>query len=351
MANTKLRAVLKSIVTLLVAIAFILALLFIGLIISQFLQSNEFSLKSIAVVIFFIGISAWIAGQTHRLGHFIVGSLFHYQLISYQLQDISQIPLQKEKNATRQIWYYASGILCNLLLGIILLLFLLLAPINMPTLLWLFLFTLSITWLVSGCLQAVSYYNEGKPTDGKILWGLLFHSDFSHYYVATVNLFTALKAGFRPSQIPMHSYEEGKELQSSDAVLLLYLYYKALDLQKAPVLLKYVKMLENNFAIIPQHLQPTVICELCYASTLKGQNTLAKSYFSLMRDFPAEERTLSYYRACAYYFFYVKGNTKQALSAISYALETYASCEFEGMLAMEQALLQSLLQNITETLE
>ncbi len=351
MANPKLRSILKLAVTILVSIAFIFAILFIGLIISQFLQSNEFSFQSIAIVVIFIGVSALIAGQTHRLGHFLAGTLLHYQLISYKLQDISMIPLQKEKDKINQIWYYAAGILCNLVLGLTTLLVILLAPLGLPTLLWLFLFTLSITWLATGTLQTVSYFNEGTPTDGKVLWGLLFRTDFSHYYVSTINLLTALKAGYRPSQIPMHSYNEDKELQSSDAIFLLYLYYKALELQKASVMLKYSKMLENNFAMIPQHLQPTVICELCYASTLKGQTHLAKSYFSLMRDFPAENRNLSYYRACAYYFFYGKGNIKQALSAISYALETYSTCEFEGIAAMEQALLQTLMQDITDNLE
>ncbi len=351
MANPKLRSILKSAVTILVSIAFIFAILFIGLIISQFLQSNEFSFQSIAVVVIFIGVSTLIAAQTHRFGHFLAGTLLHYQLLSYNLRGISMIPLQKEKDTTKQIWYYASGILCNLILGLVTLLILLLAPLKLPALLWLFLFTLSLTWLVTGALQSVSYFNEGTPTDGKILWGLLFRSDFSHYYTSTVNLLGALKAGYRPSQIPMQSYKEEKEVQASDGIFLLYLYYKALDLQKASIMLKYSKMLENNFAMIPQHLQPTVICELCYTSTLKGQTHLAKSYFSLMRDFPAENRNLSYYRACAYYFFYGKGNRKQALSAISYALETYASCEFSGIASMEQDLLQTLLQDIMDKLD
>ena len=97
-------------------------------------------------------------------------------------------------------------------------------------------------------------------------------------------------------------------------------------------------------------MQATVLCELCYASTLKGQTELAKSYYSLMREFPPEDRTLSYYRACAYYFFYCKGNMRQTLSAISYEMELLSSCPFAGMVAMEQDLLQNLLQDFQEQL-
>lgn len=350
MANKKLHTILKWILTFFVGLAFVFAILFIGLIISQFLQSNEFSFQAILVAVGFIGASVIITKQTHLLGHYFIGLLFHYRLISYNLQGISMIPLQKEKNSAHLIWYYAAGILCNLVLGCLLVLLLWLLPLQSMPLLQFFLFALCITLFAYGGLQSLSYCSDGLPTDGKILWGLLFHSDFSKYYVSTVHLSEALKVGLRPSQLPLQSYKEESEVTSSDAVFLLYLYYKALDLQKASTMLKYVKMLENNFSIIPQHLQATVICELCYASTLKGQTHLAQSYYALMREFPAEDRTLSYYRACAYYFFYGKGNIRQTLSAISYGMETLSACPFSGIAAMEQTLLQNLLQDMQEHL-
>ena len=351
MKNAKLRSICKNIITVIVGIAFIFAILFIGFIISQFLRSNEFSFQSCLILILFIGGSVLIAKQTHQLGHFLAGTILRFQLVSYNFQEIIMIPKKKDCKPTHFLWYYASGILCNLLLGIIALLLLAFFSSQKLSLLELFLFTLGITWLCSGALQSVSYFSEGVPTDGKIIWGLLFHSDFSNYYIATTNLFHALKQGVRPANLLLNAYEDdNQELQSSDIVFLLYLYYQALDLQNASALLKYSQLLEDNFALIPQHLQAAVICELCYTSTLKGEADVAKSYFSFMREFPAEDRTLSFYRACAYYYFYNKGNTKQALSAISYSLDTISSCPFSGMVEMEQSLLQTLLQEIREIL-
>ena len=223
MANKKLRAILKSIVTIFVSIAFLFAILFIGLIISQFLQSNEFSFQSILVAIGFIGISILIAKQTHQLAHLWIGSLFHYRLISYNLQGISMLPLETEQKRTHIIWYYAAGILCNLILGCLLLLILFLLPVPIPALLQFFLFALSITLFAYSGLQAISYCSDGLPTDGKILWGLLFHSDFSKYYLGTTQLAESLKIGLRPSQLPLPSYEEETEITSSDMISLLYL--------------------------------------------------------------------------------------------------------------------------------
>lgn len=350
MAKSTLRSILKQIVTILVAIVFTFAFLFIAFIISQFLQSNEFSFLSIAITVGFLGISLFISSLTHNLGHFLVGNIFHYQKISHNSSGFTMIPTQKETSMIRQILYYASGILCNLILGIAIFCVACFAPLGLPTIPWLFLFTFGVTLFVSACVQAISYYSEGVPTDGKVVWGLLFHSDFAKYYVATTNLFGALKTGLRPSQIPMRSYSREAELQSSDMLLVLYLYYKALDLQKASAMIKYVNILEENLSIVPKSLHSTVVCELCYANTVMGLDEQAATYFSLMKKLPADTRSMSYYRALAYYFLYCKDNYKQALSAISYAIETSDSCEFKGMLALEQQLLQALLQNMAEEL-
>lgn len=348
MAKSKLRSICKNIVTTLVTIVFLLASLLICLIISQFLQSNEFSFQAVGIVVGSIAISLFLATQAHNWGHYLMGNMFHYRLISHDLNEITMIPSQKESSMTRQALYYAAGILCNLLLGIAVLVILFVIPVKLPVIVFLFLVALSFTLLVTAGIQAVSYYSDGIPTDGKVLWGLLFHSSFSDCYIANNNLLAALKGGLRPGQILMRSYSSTAELQATDSLLVLYLYYKALDLKKASVLVKYVKLLEDNLSVIPQSIHDTVICELCYANAVMGLDEQAASYFSLLKHLPPEARSMPYYRALAAYFFYCRGNCRQALSAISYAMETSASCEFKGMLALEQELLQTLLQEIAE---
>lgn len=348
MAKSKLRSTFKTVVTALVSIVFLFAGLLICLIISQFLQSNEFSFLSIGITVGSIAIGLILSTITHNFAHYLVGNIFHYRLISYDFNEIIMIPAKKESSATRQAIYYAAGIVCNLILGIALLLVLFLAPLKLPTIILLFLVAVSFIWIITAGIQAVSYYSDGIPTDGKVLWGLLFHSDFSKYYTDNTNLFSALKIGLRPAEIPMRSYSNDAELQATDSLLVLYLYYKALDVKKASVLIKYVKLLEDNLTVIPQSIHDTVICELCYANAVMGLQQQATSYFSLMKQLPAESRSMPYYRALAAYFFYCKTNCKQALLSVSYAMEMADSCEFKGMLDLEQELLQTLLQEIAE---
>lgn len=343
MLKLSLRQVIRQLVTITVTAFFMVSGFLIGLVISQILQSNQYSLLSILFVICYAAISIGLSVLCHNLGHWIAGACMGYQLISQSILQISMVPYKRPVTWLNQCWYFASGILLNFLLGVLLLLFFRRMPWELHNLYRLLILSIAAALILHSCITLTSFFSSEIPNDGKLLWGLLFGKSFSIYYITETNYLQALKAGIPPRDIPLCPFPDRSQLYAQDYLLALQWYYKALDLRKTKYVLHFAEFLAAHLQNLPSPLYRQVLCELCFLHCLKGKHVEATAYYEEVQDCIENSYDIFHLRIRSYYEAFVRQDLPAAIFYAKAGLSFQNTYDYKGLLPMETTLLQEIL--------
>jgi len=349
-----IRRAVKNSLVYATSVVFMISGFLVGLVISQFLDSNRYSIPSFGIAFLFVFLGVAVSILIHNLGHMIAGNILGYKYISRKTLDFSMIPSKKPVTLTQQGFYYFSGILANLFISLVLIISFFSFSIFSEPLYKLLQLTISVALILNACINLSSYFSSESPNDGKILWSILEGSPFAQKYLLENNVILALNTNERPADIPL------EELNINDIPdfkntyplqLALFHYYKALDSKDTRGVLTYSNFLEKyiNLYEDPEVLSPDsklynyIAYELCFISCVKGNKGKAMRYYNWVKDSLEKSYNISSLRVRAYYEYFINDSKDTAFLYSNAAMDFSDSIELKGLLPLETNLLKELI--------
>lgn len=356
----KLLKIIKTIFYIFIGLFFILIIL----------DSGLKALKLIFIIILLEIINFILVINIHEFGHFVFGMMYGYELLSYRIGFFSwnkengkikfriiknkgysglcmMIP-KEETSVFKEVLFYASGILFNLLTGIITIVLSLLYINNQYLNIFLNLF--GVISIFIGLLNLLPIMSSNNPSDGKIIWSLILKKPFAKELVIKKKILLELTSGIRPSQIdiPSINYNEisGITLQN-----IFIAYLKALDSNNLAEMIEYAKILEDNIDLYPTIALPGLLYELCYLGCITNDLNKAKTYYNRARNTLLKDKDVNGCRVKAYYEYYVNNDLNKALELCNDGLEVADKFPIKGQALVEQDLIKSLIDLINDSVQ
>lgn len=306
----------------------------------------------------------------HELGHFLAGSMMGYRLISYRILFLafirendrirlrfipnmryggvcSMLPSGKEIPISRTGWFYAGGIVANVITGLCCLALSTPAAGLSGTWIW-FMFFIALISLSSAAVNFLPFTPGNHPTDGKIIWAMLLHDPWSEKYIRLHQTVSQLGSGVRPRDLELPCKPDLENPCYYDLLLLLYWYFRALDSRNREETVDLARRIEALFSQYSVLTQPAVCYELCFTGCVTGDAAMAKEYYRKAGRHLQQDRDANGLRIKAYYEFYILENQATARKLCDRALSVAHLFPIRGQAVMERELVRSLERKIAE---
>lgn len=310
-------------------------------------------------------VSLFLLIHIHELGHFFFGKLAGYKLLMYKVGPLCwkyenghfKFELEKIKGylglcmmlppasgADRKanLYYYAGGILMNILTGTIALLFAFLTPGISPALF----LGLSVFGLLSvgmGVLNLRPSMSQNNPTDGMILWSLWKKNAFAEGFIRINRMQIEISMGIRPRDLKELTDEDRNTAEPYIRIYhLIYLLYKAWDEADMEKLKKQADRIDGMIAHVPTAVEDPVKFELCAAYAATGDFEKARNYHTEIATKLDKEKDCNGLRIKAYYAWFAENDKEAALSFCRQGLAVTDQYPLKGQAIMEEELLKRL---------
>ncbi|MFW6016737.1 MAG: M50 family metallopeptidase [bacterium] len=322
---------------------------------------------SFITFILLIIISSFININIHEFGHFLFGKILGYKLMSYRFGIFSwnnqngkmkfsiminkgysglcaMLPPNKDMSKKIEALYYSGGIIFNLFF-----MFLAFIIADFFSDFTIINNLLLISAFLSGAMAIINFlpFNSGNnPTDGKIIWSILLKKPFAAKLLEINKVVSQLTVGIRPSKLKISFSDDKDNIESSDLLIIFYLYFKAVDEKNEDKILEYVNILENNIDLFPEPALPSLYYELCFQACISKKQEKAKKYYKKAGRFLQKDQDVNGLRVKAYYEYYVNYDKERALSYGNEALAVVDKYPLKGQAKMEEDLVRELIKKI-----
>ncbi|MFW6311510.1 MAG: site-2 protease family protein [Nanoarchaeota archaeon] len=314
-----------------------------------------------------IAIASFININIHEFGHFVLGKILGYKLISYRFSIFSwnnengkmkfsirinkgysglcaMLPPDKKLHKGIEILFYAGGIFFNLIFALI---FLFLGSLMSEYVIInnLFLFIALIGFILS-VINLLPFDSGNSSTDGKIIWSLILKKPFANKLTDIKKISSQLAAGIRPGELSISFPDDMTNIRTYDLIFILYFYFKALDNNNENMMSAYAKILEDNIEVFPNHALPPLYYELCFQACISDDKEKAKEYYEKAGKILQKDQDVNGLRVKAYYEYYIKENFEKAFIYCEDALAVVDKFPIKGQAIMEERLVKELISKI-----
>ncbi|MCI8538561.1 MAG: M50 family metallopeptidase [Oscillospiraceae bacterium] len=294
----------------------------------------------------------------HELGHLTAGLLQGYRLLSYRMGPVcweyengkmvirfrlnkgysglcAMLPPKRRSGRLAHLYYYAGGILFNLLTAGLLMLWLRLGAGT----LWLrdALTLIAFFSLAIGLVNLIPYFSQGNPTDGKMIWTLLAGKEEAKAYLALTQVSAQLASGVRPGRLKLPKsldcLPQGK----------LFEYYFLLDRGELDQAWAALGELERTIDRFPSVGVTALYYELCFSACLREDIPKAKEWHERVQLTLDQDKDANGLRVRAYYAWYAEGDWAGARTLAQEGQAVLSVYPVQGQAEMEGELLRKLL--------
>ncbi|MHB8963991.1 MAG: M50 family metallopeptidase, partial [Saccharofermentanales bacterium] len=328
------------------------------------------------VLVFLIGvlflvITIFLHTSIHEFGHFIIGKMGGFQLLSYRIlfltwnyengdikfsvrKNVSydglcaMIPPAKSPSQAFMLLFYAAGVIVNLLASVVCLAALIFNPLMNPGI-RLFLVVFAVTGLFVVTLNSLPIIVKNTPTDGKIIWSVLLKNAFAQELMEFQKISLQLAAGVRPRELVMDSVLP-VNLDSQSMMFLLHRYFKELDSDHLEGMVECCDLFEKNLDKIQHHMLTPFFYELCHTACVAGVHEKAVLQYDKAGQILQKDKDVNGMRVKAYYEYYAKNDIDAARAFATAGLAVVDKFPIKGQATMEKDLLEKLMAKI-ETVE
>ncbi|MDQ2084878.1 site-2 protease family protein [Herbivorax sp. ANBcel31] len=330
---------------------------------------GEWDFTNIILFFIFLSIAVFISINVHELGHLIFGKISGYKLISYRIgffaidnengrikfsiiKNIDYIGLcamtvpEKEVSPHNHLLYYAGGILFNMVFGIFLIVIKNIYNVNNS--LNMFLIITAVISILLGTINVIPFFSGNNPSDGKIIWSMIFKRPFSDKVIEVNKLCSQISAGKSLEDVAIPSNFNIYQPDMMDTTILMYSYFKALDADDAEKCSKYINIMKQTINYIPGQLLPHVYYELCYNACINKEREKAAKYYKKAGKILQNDKDINGIRVKAYYEYYVNKNMNVAKFFCERALEVADKFPIKGQALIEEKLVKRLKTVIEE---
>lgn len=352
-------AVVYTVISMLICIALL----------SSWFTGEWADLKSISIDIIFLIIAFALGVNIHEFGHVVFGKIVGYKLISYSIGPFtwlnengtmrfcirknkgygglcSMMPPNKNLSNYQYGMYYAGGIFFNTLSASTLAV-IYVAREQLSDIVNSLFLDFVFCWVLLAGFNLLPLILGNNPTDGKLIWSMLIKSPFTEKLICLNKISVQRSSGSRPRDIPITVLPNTEKPDAFDMILVLYLYFKALDSANREETLKYAYMIEQNIGAFSNISLPAVYYELCFSACISGNIQKAKYYWDKAGSILKNDKDINGMRVKAYYEYYMNGSAGEALSCCKSAMKVAGKYPSVGQAIMEVSLVEKLQDEIT----
>lgn len=303
----------------------------------------------------------------HTLGHYIAGKHIKFKLLGFQISIFSwmyengklklvltplglftglcnMLPQTRKIKKSEYLCYHSGGIIANLIFLIFsVLLFCLVNPAFTSP--WFYLFSFSfLTSLFYFLLYIIPYVYKNRPSDGKIIFGLLFNTSYIQQLMLLDHISSYFSHGPRPKDC-IHEYTFPlNEIHPQFRYMLAYLRYQsALDAEDFATAKESITIFESRLDCIPLYRKQTFYYELIYFySAIEKNEEKAKKYYSMVERELLDDSDINGRRVLAAYEYYINHNKEVAIECLAKAIVVADQFPLKGQLVMEKELILKL---------
>lgn len=354
----------EGIVLILPALIAVLSGIATGVFLVDRLFFGDWGFTELFLCFFYVITGLFISVNIHEAGHLILGKLNGYKFVSYRVGFLTlnsengkikfsimknfgymglcaMIPQEKEIPRWKHLLYYSGGILFNILFGIALIV--IKKAAKPQDLLNMSLTMISVFSILLGIVNLIPFFSGNNPSDGKIIWSIIFGNPFSKKLMKVNRLCSQFAAGKPLRELDVPSDFNIYQPDALDVTLLFYSYFKALDTDDDENRSKYIKKMKQWINYIPGQLFPHACYEICYNACIDGDREEAEEYYKKAEKVLKNDKDMNGLRVKAYYEYYVNKNINVAKFLCESALEVADRFPVRGQALIEEKLVKRLI--------
>lgn len=312
----------------------------------------------------FLIIGLFISINIHELGHFVLGKINGYNLISYRVgffalnNENGKIKFSIMKNngyaglcamsvpeedipRYGHLLYYSGGVLFNIIFGIVLIA--IKSKANTSDLLNVFLIITAVISILLGIINSTPFFSGNNPSDGKIIWSIILKRPFADKIMEVNRLCSEVSAGKPLKDMDIPSNFNRYQPDALDIIFLVYSYFKALDTDDTEKRFEYIKIMEQSINYIPSTMLPPIYYEICYIACINEDKEKAIEYYKKAGTILQKDKDVNGMRVKAYYEYYINKNINVAKFFCESALEVVDKFPIKGQALIEEKLVKRLI--------
>ncbi len=340
-----------------------LVFLFVGVLFGVFLATQELKIaQPFWWVVVSILISFFLVINIHEFGHFIVGKILGYSLLSFRIGIFSfdningkmKLTIKKNKgysglcamisnddSMNKFAFYIAGGILINFLTGILSLVvgIAINQSHNFLSILLIYLGFLSLAVFV---INGIPLTKNNAITDGTFLYNIILKKPYAHTLSTLIKAQTMIAAGTRPREL---NIEIDKEAEF-DLFSYLYAYYSAQDAEELETTKYLIEQIEKNIDKANSFNLPAICYEICFCACIFGDNEKAVDFYDRVSKTLQKDNDINGLRVKAYYAYYINNDSEKAKNLCNEGLKVKDKYPIIGIAVYEENLINKLLDII-----
>lgn len=355
-------------------------LFFIGCIVVGFVGGvflgKTISLKSIGFrpidfFIILISLYAWmfISINIHEFGHFIFGKKAKYKLIGYSIacfnwfyengkvkfylkfnKEIGGLCCMmptKESSRKDHLLFISGGVIFNFISILLMFVGVFLVPSGKVLLKGILIAGIVVTSLLA-IMNFIPIKSIGIATDGNIFWSILRNEPSGQIYLKILSVTNKLRGGVSFKDLDLNiDTENSEKIDAAKLQILLYGYFKALDLDNIEEVRSNIEFLENHIDIIPEYSRPGFYNEfIYYYSAIELKEEKAKEYFTKTKKLLINDKDINGRRTLASYKLFIENDYEEAKRCCFDGLSVKDKFPFKGQALLEEKLIMRILNKV-----
>lgn len=190
----------------------------------------------------------------------------------------------------------------------------------------------------------------GIATDGNIFWSILRNEPSGEIYLKILDVTNKLRGGLSFKDLDLDSNLNIKSSEKVDVAtiqIVLYEYFKDLDLENIEGVKNKIKFLENHIDIIPEYSRPGFYNEfIYYYSAIELREEKAKKYFTKAKKLLLNDKDINGRRTLASYKLFIENDYEEAKICCFDGLSVKDKFPFKGQALLEEKLIMGILDKV-----
>ena len=188
----------------------------------------------------------------------------------------------------------------------------------------------------------------GIATDGNIFWSILRNEPSGEIYLKILGVTNKLRGGVSFKDLDLNvDIKSSEKVDMATIQIVLYEYFKALDLENIEEVKNKIKFLEDHIHIIPEYSRPGFYNEfIYYYSAIELKEEKAKKYFTKTKKLLLNDKDINGRRTLASYKLFIENDYEEAKICCFDGLSVKDRFPFKGQALLEEKLIMRMLDKV-----
>ena len=253
----------------------------------------------------------------------------------------------KESSRKDHLLFISGGVIFNFISILLMFVGVFLVPSGKVLLKGILIAGIVVTSLLA-IMNFIPIKSIGIATDGNIFWSILRNEPSGQIYLKILSVTNKLRGGVSFKDLDLNiDTENSEKIDVAKLQILLYGYFKALDLDNIEEVRSNIEFLENHIDIIPEYSRPGFYNEfIYYYSAIELKEEKAKEYFTKTKKLLINDKDINGRRTLASYKLFIENDYEEAKRCCFDGLSVKDKFPFKGQALLEEKLIMRILNKV-----